>query len=52
LRETVLTLVTEEGVSQKKKVNEVLSVFVQKLTDKTLSRLPSTGVKSRLLLEV
>jgi hypothetical protein len=28
-----------------------MSVVVQKLTGKTLSRLPSTGVKSRLLLE-
>ncbi|WAR27092.1 hypothetical protein MAR_012796 [Mya arenaria] len=47
VRQTIMTLVNELGVSQKK-VNGIMKTVVQSLTGKTLSRLPSTGVLSRL----
>lgn len=50
IRETIMALITECGVSQKK-LNNVLKVVVEKVARKTLSRLPSKGVNSRLLLE-
>ncbi|CAC5414939.1 unnamed protein product [Mytilus coruscus] len=50
VRETIMTLLTECGVSQKK-VNNVISIVLKNLTGKQLSRLPSAGVKSRLLIE-
>jgi hypothetical protein len=50
MTETIMTLITECGVS--KKVNKVIiSVVVKILTGKTLSRLPSTGVNSWLMIE-
>jgi chromosome segregation ATPase len=49
VRETIMVLVTECGVSQTK-VNNVMATVIKNLTGKTLSRLPSTGVKSRLLI--
>jgi hypothetical protein len=33
------------------KVNEVIHTFIQKLTKKSVGRLPSNAVKSRLLLK-
>ena len=50
VRETIMSLVTEFGVSQKK-VNGVIQTVLSKLAGKELSSLPSTGVKSRLLIE-
>lgn len=50
VRQTVMTLITECGVSQKK-VNSVMETVVKNLTGKTLSRLPSVGVRNRLILE-
>ncbi|CAC5376815.1 unnamed protein product [Mytilus coruscus] len=50
VRETIMTLLTECGVGQKK-VNNVISIVLKKLTGKQLSRLPSAGVKSRFLIE-
>ncbi|MES9884866.1 MAG: hypothetical protein ABW185_28810 [Sedimenticola sp.] len=50
IRTTIMSLLTEGGVSQNK-VNHVMQLVLQNLTGKTLSRLPSTGVKSRLMLE-
>ncbi|WAR29909.1 hypothetical protein MAR_003477 [Mya arenaria] len=50
VRQTIMTLVNELGVSQKK-VNGVMKTVVQSLTGKTLSRLPSTSVLSRLRIE-
>lgn len=50
IRETIMTLISECGVSQAK-VNRVMETVVQNLTGKTLDRLPSTGVKSRLVSE-
>ena len=45
-----MCLLTVSGVSQTK-VNDVLKTVLFNLTGKTLSRLPSTGVRSRLMLE-
>ena len=45
-----MTLIIECGVSQSK-VNRVMEVVVENLTGKSLERLPSTGVKSRLVSE-
>lgn len=50
IRETIMALVTQFGVSLNK-VNGVIQTVVQKITGKTLSRLPSAGVRSRLLVE-
>ncbi|MES9880650.1 MAG: hypothetical protein ABW185_07190 [Sedimenticola sp.] len=50
IRETIMTLILECGISQGK-VNKVMEVVVKNLTGKTLDRLPSTGVKSRLVTE-
>lgn len=49
IRETIMTFITEFGVSQKK--NGVIEVVVKNLTGTSLSSLPSTGVKFRLLSE-
>jgi len=50
IRHTIMALVLEHGVSQKK-VNDVITTVLTNLSGQTLSRLPSTGVKSRLLIE-
>ena len=50
IRETIMSLVTEHGVSQNK-VNGVIQTVVKNVTGKTLSRLPSAGVRCRLLTE-
>ena len=50
IRATVMCLITECGVSQNK-VNHVMEVVLSNLAGKTLSRLPSSGVKSRLMVE-
>lgn len=50
IRETIMTLTTECGVSCKK-VNQVIQTVLKNITGKTLSRLPSAGVRSRLLIE-
>jgi len=50
IRETIMTLVTQCGVSLKK-INQVIQTVVQNITGKSLSRLPSTGVRSCLLIE-
>ena len=50
IRETIMALVTQFGVSLNK-VNGVIQTVVQKITGKTLSRLHSAGVRSRLLVE-
>ena len=50
IRETIMALVTQFGVSLNK-VNGVIQTVVQQITGKTLSRLPSAGVRSRLLVE-
>jgi len=50
IRETIMYLITECGVSQTK-VNRVIQTVLHNLTGKTLSRLPSAGVKSRLMIE-
>jgi hypothetical protein len=47
IRETIMALVTQFGVSLNK-VNGVIQTVVQKITGKTLSRLPSAGVKIAL----
>lgn len=51
VRQTIMTLLTECGVSQKK-VNDIMNVVLRNLTGKHLTRLPSAGAKSRLLIEV
>ena len=49
VRETIMELVSL-NVSMNK-VNEVIHTVIQKLTKKSVGRLPSNAVKSRLLLE-
>lgn len=51
VRQTIMTLLTECGVSQKK-VNDIMNVVLRNLTGTHLTRLPSAGAKSRLLIEV
>lgn len=50
VRETIMELLSL-NVSMNK-VNEVIHTVIQKLTKKSVCRLPSNAVKSRLLLEV
>ena len=50
IQETIMALVTQFGV-RLNKVNGVIQTVVQKITGKTLSRLPSAGVGSRSLVE-
>lgn len=49
VRETIMELLSL-NVSMNK-VNEVIHTVIQKLTKKSVGRLPSNAVKSRLLLE-
>ena len=50
IRATVMFLITECGVSQKE-VKNVMQIVMSNLAGETLSRLPSSGVKSRLMVE-